>query len=276
MYYGIRSQVPCQDQQVPAMANLSRYNPLGRFTGLADLYARCRPGYPPEVVDFILARCGLQPGSVLIDVGSGTGIASRLFARRGLQVIGIEPNPDMRKRAEAEALPPEFPAPQYLDGRAEATGLSQEAGDAVLVAQAFHWFEPDAALTEFHRILRPGGWVILLWNERDESDALTAAYGVVIRSGAEAAAVEVPRGRAGEPLLVHPLFEEAERRVFRNEQILDEEGLLGRAFSASYAPHEPPASEQFAARLREVFARFQRAGQVVLRYETSVYLARGK
>ncbi len=146
--------------------------------------------------------------------------------------------------------------------------------DAVLAAQAFHWFEPNGALREFHRILKPGGWVILLWNERDESDELTAAYGAVIRSATEAAAIEGPRGRAGEPLLVHPLFQDAERRVFRNEQLLDEEGLLGRAFSASYAPHAPPASERFAAELREVFARYQRAGQVMLRYETSVAVAR--
>ena len=123
--------------------------------------------------------------------------------------------------------------------------------------------------------LRPGGWVALLWNERDEGDPCTAAYGAVVRSAPDAAAIEVPRSRAGDPLLHSPLFDGGERLLFRHEQELDEEGLLGRAFSASYAPREPPeAVAAFAAALREVFARYQRQGRVLLRYETTVYLAR--
>jgi SAM-dependent methyltransferase len=256
------------------MAELSSQNPTGRFNGLADTYARCRPTYPDEAVDFILAHCGLSPGAVLVDVGSGTGIASRLFARRGLHVIGVEPNADMRRQAAKAELPPEFPPPRYQPGSAEATGLPDATADAVLAAQAFHWFQPEPALREFRRILKAGGWVVLVWNERDNSDPFTAAYGAVIRSAPGAETVEEPRGRAGEILLPHPLYQDAERRAFRNEQVLDEEALLGRAFSASYAPQEAPAADLFAARLREVFARYQRNGRVVLRYETSVYVAR--
>jgi hypothetical protein len=74
-------------------------------------------------------------------------------------------------------------------------------------------------------------------------------------------------------LLHHPLYVDASRMAFTNEQELDEEGLLGRAFSASYAPREPTAAQRFAAELREVFARYARSGKIVLRYETSVYLA---
>ena len=131
-----------------------------------------------------------------------------------------------------------------------------------------------AALAEFHRILRPGGAVALLWNERDEADLCTAAYGAVMRSAPDAAAVEVPRGRAGEALLHSPLFREGRRVCFGNGQALDEEGLLGRAFSASYAPRQPEAAAAFADALRRVFARFQQAGKVSLCYQTSVYLAR--
>jgi SAM-dependent methyltransferase len=241
---------------------------------LADVYAKCRPSYPDEAIDFIMVHCGLRPGATLVDVGSGTGISSRLFAQRGVQVIGLEPNPDMRRRASAEAFPPESPPPRYLEGRAEATGLADGVADVVLTAQAFHWFEPETTLREFQRILKAGAWVVLMWNERDETDPFTAAYGAVIRSAPDAAAVEVPRGRAGEVLLSHPLFQDAERRLFRNEQVLDEEALLGRAFSASYAPKETTAREVFAAKLRDVFAQHQQGGEVVLRYETSVYVAR--
>jgi SAM-dependent methyltransferase len=253
---------------------LNKSNPLGRFSGLADIYAKCRPTYPAEAIDFVVSHCGLQPGGTLVDVGSGTGISSRLFGQRGVQVIGLEPNPDMRRQASAEASPPHTPAPRYQEGRAEATGLPGGVADVVLAAQAFHWFEPETTLPEFQRILKPGGWVVLMWNERDETDPFTAAYGAVMRSAPNAAAVEVPRGRAGEVLLSHAVFQDAERRLFRNNQVLDEEALLGRAFSASYAPADPSAREVFSTNLRAVFAQYQRGGQVVLRYETSVYVAR--
>jgi len=256
------------------MPNLSHMNPTGRFTGLAGLYARCRPTYPAAALDGIQNRCALGPGSLLVDVGCGTGISSRLFAQRGIRVLGIDPNAEMRTQAEATVLPNGGPCPQYRDGRAEATGLPDGEADVVLAAQAFHWFDPDAALREFHRILKPGGWVALMWNERDEADPFTAAYGAVIRSTPGAAALEMSRGSAGNELLVHPCFEIGQRTLYAHEQVLDEEGMLGRALSASYAPREPEQVNAFTADLCEVFARFQRDGQVALRYQTSVYTAR--
>jgi SAM-dependent methyltransferase len=257
------------------MAGLSGQNPLGRFSGLANVYARCRPTYPDAAIDYIIARCHLGRESLLVDVGCGTGISSNLFAARDVKVIGIEPNDEMRQKAEVDsARLTLFSYPTYRAGQAEATGLPDHVAKVVFAAQAFHWFKPKKALREFHRILKPGGWTALMWNERDEADPFTAAYGAVVRSTPEASGVEGPRGRAGEPLLVSPLFQDAERLIFPNEQILDEEGLLGRTFSASYAPKEPAAIEAFAAALREVFARFQSEGRVVIRYETSLYLAR--
>jgi SAM-dependent methyltransferase len=258
------------------MFDASRFNPTGRFSGLADTYAKHRPGYPEAALDFIVQKCGLTTASRLADVGCGTGISTRLFAARGIPVIGIEPNDEMHARAEAEVLPPGIPLPEYRKGTAEATGLPDGSVHAVLAAQAFHWFRADEALREFHRILRPAGSVALIWNERDESDACTKAFGVVMRSGPDAVAVEVPRRRAGEALLHHALYKDATRVCFSNEQALDEDGLLGRAFSASYAPREEIAADRFAAALRYVFGRHERGGKVVLRYETSVYLAQRK
>jgi SAM-dependent methyltransferase len=255
------------------MADLSIYNPTGRFSGLAEVYAKYRPSYPAAALDFTVSHCGLGPHTLLVDVGCGTGISSRLFAQRGIRVIGIDPNDEMRRQAEAAVGRGES-APSYRKGRAEETGLSDVSADAVLAAQAFHWFEPEPTLREFHRILKPGGWVILMWNERDEHDPCTADYGRVIRSAPDAAAVEVPRGQAGDALLRSPLFVDAARFLFKNEQDLDEDGLLGRAFSASYAPREPEQANRFAAALHDVFARWQRKGMVTLRYETSVYVAR--
>jgi ubiquinone/menaquinone biosynthesis C-methylase UbiE len=211
---------------------------------------------------------------LLVDVGCGTGISTRLFAARGVRVIGIEPNDDMRARAAATPAPAGGPVPEYRKGTAEATGLPDGCAAAVLAAQAFHWFDSPAALREFRRVLRPGGHVALAGYERDEEDACTAAYGAVLRTGPDAAAVEGKRGRAGAVLLQSPLFEAGECATFRHEQETDEEGLLGRAFSASYAPREPTAMAAFERALRAVFAAHQRDGQVVLRYVTTVYLAR--
>ncbi len=247
-----------------------------RFTGLADVYAQCRPDYPTAAIDFILCRCGLKPGDTLVDIGSGTGISSRLFAARGLRVIGIDPNADMRRRAEAEPAPPDAPSPVYRDGRGEATGLPDASADVVLAAQAFHWCEPEAAFNEFQRILKPRGWVVLMWNERDERDAFTAAYGDVIRTARETARIEGKRQAAAAPLLTCPLFEHATRTDFPHTQIVDEDGMIGRAMSASYAPREAAEVEQFKRALRDLFARFQQAGRVTICYQTSVYSARKK
>jgi SAM-dependent methyltransferase len=256
------------------MSELSSCNPTGRFSGLADLYARYRPSYPDAALDLIMTRGHLGPAALLVDVGCGTGISSRLFALRGVPVLGIEPNAEMRRRAEAESLPPGAPRPRYCEGRAEATGLADGVADVVLAAQAFHWFEPAPTLAEFQRILKPDGWVALLGNERDESDPFTAAYGAVIRTCPDAAKVEGPRARAGDPLLVSDRFQDAERLTFVNEQRMDEEGLLGRTMSASYVVREGEAGRAFKQAVRDVFARFQQGGEVVLRYETALYLAR--
>jgi len=176
---------------------------------------------------------------------------------------------------EAKPMPPGLPVPVYREGRAEQTGLPDNLADAVLAAQAFHWFQFDTALREFYRILKLNGWVILLWNERDERDPFTEDYGAVIRTAPGAAGIERARG-GGEPLLTSPLFQNGERRVFSHEQQLNEDQLLGRAFSASYAPRQPDQAARFATALRAVFGQYQQDGTVRLCYETLVYVAQRK
>jgi SAM-dependent methyltransferase len=264
------------------MSELSKLDPTRRFTGRSRLYASFRPTYPDAAVAYVLKRCGLRENSLLIDVGCGTGISSRLFAARGLRVIGIDPNAEMLAEADAEtAAKPEAarhgtgePRVTYQAGHAEATGLPSSTADAVLAAQAFHWFKPDAALSEFHRLLKPEGWAILMWNERDERDPFAAAYGDIIRTARQAAAIEGQRQEGpGKALLASALFRNGECVNFGHEQPLDEEGLLGRAFSSSYAPTEADGVRRWEESIRALFRECQRAGSVILRYQTSVYLA---
>ncbi len=252
------------------MADLSGFKPTERFTGLTDLYARYWPDYPAPAIDFITAHTGLGRDSLLVDVGCGTGISSRLFSEWGIAVVGIEPNAEMRERAIAVGTPPGGGELTYKAGTAEATGLADGCADAVVAAQAFHWFDAGRALAEFYRILKPGGWVILLWNERDESHDFTAAYGQVLRSTREGRDVESRRGQSGQALLQSPLYRRAECVTFAHQQVLDEEGILGRARSASYAPREAVALEAFSKALRQAYARCQQNGTVELRYVTSV------
>src|SRR5207247_5275522 len=127
----------CRCRQGRKMSELS--NTLGRFDGLAAGYDCFRPDYPAAVIDYLMSRCGLRPGMRFVDVGSGTGISTRLLACRGLVGIGIEPNADMRRQAEAMSSPAN-PAPTYHDGRADATGLADNHEALVIAAQAFHWF----------------------------------------------------------------------------------------------------------------------------------------
>jgi SAM-dependent methyltransferase len=243
-----------------------------RFRGLSGIYARHRPAYPAAAIDFVLERCGLKPGSVLVDVGSGTGISSRLFAARGLEVIGIEPGAEMRGQAEHEPPPAGSIPPRYLPGTADATGLPAACAHAVLSAQAFHWFPPEPTLREFQRLLVPGGWTILMWNERSEADLFTASVTALLRTFPRTDPIEKSRFRAGDPLLSSPLFPDAFRVEFSHQQELDLEGLVGRMQSISYAPREGAEGERFARGLEELFARHQREGQVTLVYVTSVYL----
>jgi SAM-dependent methyltransferase len=259
------------------MSDLSQFNPTKRFSGLADLYSRHRPTYPSTAIDLIMQRCGLDCNTPLVDVGCGTGISSRLFAARGVPVIGLDPNDEMRAQAEAAPFDPLVAGaapPEYRPGTGEATGLPDGFAAVVLAAQAFHWLKAPLALQEFHRVLRPNGWAVLIWNERDESDPFTAAFGAVMRTAPDTAAVEGPRGRAGEPLLNSPLFPGAAREILRHEQELDEEGVLGRALSTSYAPREPSAVAVFTEALRQVFRDHQHQGRVAMHYETSIYLGR--
>jgi SAM-dependent methyltransferase len=247
--------------------------PTERFTGLAQLYSQYRPTYPNVALDFIINRCRLNEQSIVVDVGCGTGISTRQFAARGLTVIGIEPNAEMRRQAEAEQLHSDASAPRYQEGRAEVTGLPSSIADAVLAAQAFHWFESETALREFHRILKPDGWAVLLWNERDESDPFTQAYGAGVRRLNEAEVIEPFHGR-GEVLLTSLLFQDGDQKHFHHEQVLDETGLMGRAFSVSYAPRDGESARRYAEEIRQAFRRFQHDGRIILRYVTSVFLAR--
>src|SRR5882724_9726235 len=136
-----------------------------RFSSRVDNYVRYRPGYPSEVLELLKAECGLKPNTVIADIASGTGILTRMLLENGNPVFGVEPNPEMRKAGEQ--LLTGYPGFTSVAGGAEATTLDDHSVDIITAAQAAHWFDRERARSEFVRILVPGGWTVLLWNERD-------------------------------------------------------------------------------------------------------------
>ncbi|MBX9686993.1 MAG: class I SAM-dependent methyltransferase [Candidatus Obscuribacterales bacterium] len=243
-----------------------------RFTNRAKLYALARPDYPEKAIDFICSHCNLVPGKKLLDLGAGTGISSRAFAARELNVTAVEPNAAMMDEALSHR---EFKNRiKYIKAAAENTALPDAEFDAVISAQAFHWFQPEPALQEMQRLLKAGAWAVLIWNERDESDRFTKEYGEILRSLPNTASVEMNRAKAGNSLLESSLFKNGSRETFENEQILDLDKFLGRALSASYAPDpDSPEAFEFQERLRALFERYKNENLVCIKYECSVYSA---
>src|SRR4051812_12101086 len=129
------------------------------FGGVADDYHRARPGYPVEAVRWLLGSSPLD----VVDLGAGTGKLTAVLVGEGHRVVAVEPLEPMRSRLVAA-----LPATPALEGSAEEIPLPDGCADAVVVGQAFHWFDVEPALREIARVLRPGGTLGLLWNARDE------------------------------------------------------------------------------------------------------------
>jgi SAM-dependent methyltransferase len=145
------------------------------FSNEAAAYARGRPSYPSEIEHWLTRDLGIVAGTVVVDLGAGTGKFTRLLVRSGAEVIAVEPVDAMRAQLQ-EGLR----EVRALAGTAESTGLEPGSVDAVVCAQAFHWFATEAALAEIRRILKPGGRLGLVWNVRDESvDWVSAITGII-------------------------------------------------------------------------------------------------
>lgn len=245
-------------------------DPKERFSDRVQDYVRHRPAYPEALRTLFVDVCSLGPGRVVADLGSGTGLLSRLLLSTGARVLGVEPNQAMRAAAEsAFAGEPRF---ESVNGSAEATGLAAASVDVVAAGQAFHWFDPMRARAEALRVLRPEGWVVLVWNRR-KSSPLGRAYEDMLERYAPDYAHVRERDRAAEPNL-RAFFAPGVPVAVRldNEQTFDEQGLRGRLMSSSYAPRPGhPLHEPMMRRLTEIFRESAKGGTVTLAYDTEVW-----
>jgi SAM-dependent methyltransferase len=241
-----------------------------RFSSRVDNYVRYRPGYPTEVLELLKSECGLGHNSVVADIAFGTGIFTRLLLGNGNRVFGVEPNDEMRRAGENFLQ--QYPRFTSIAGTAEATTLSDRCFDVVTTAQAAHWFDREKARHEFIRILKPGGWTVLLWNERrTDSTAFLRDYEqLLLTYGTDYQVVRHERttDEIAEFFTPSPF----RSRAFDMFQGVDYSGLEGRLLSSSYTP--TPDQANYAPMLRElrrIFDAHQISGHVSLEYNTLVY-----
>ncbi len=244
-----------------------------RFSDRVENYIRYRPSYPPQVLEMLRAECGLTPDGTIADVASGTGIFTRLLLENGNRVYGIEPNREMREAAERLLV--EFPRFTSVPGTAEATTLADHSADFASAAQAAHWFDLPKARKEFARILKPGGWAVLVWNERctDTTPFLRDYEELLLQYGTDYEKVrhEHTTDNIGSFFSPTPF----EQRVFDMRQDFDYAQLEGRLLSSSYAPGAGhPRHEAMLRELRRVFDAHKNQGCVGMEYVTRLYCGR--
>jgi SAM-dependent methyltransferase len=242
-----------------------------RFSSRVENYIKYRPGYPPAIIELLRRECGLSSASQVADVGSGTGILTELFLQNGGAVFAVEPNSEMRQAAERLlGTHPDF---HSVNGTAEATTLPPHSMDIIVAAQAFHWFDRTRAHQEFLRILKPGGWVALIWNDRrTNSTAFLQDYEQLLQEcSLDYRAVDHKQidATAIGAFFAPAVFKSAS---FENQQVFDFDGLKGRLLSSSYAPEQGhPKHEAMLRELSEIFEKHARQDRVVFEYDTVVH-----
>lgn len=244
-----------------------------RFSSRVENYVLYRPSYPPEIMDLLRGECGLMRQHVVADIGSGTGIFTRMLLDNGNCVYGVEPNAKMREAGERYLV--EFSQFTSVNGTAEATTLRDRSMDLVTAAQAAHWFAFEKARREIVRILKPGGYCVLIWNERQlDSTPFLRAYECLLQKyGTDYHEVrhEITTAKIG-TFFAPSAFRE---KVFPWRQEFDYSGLEGRLLSSSYSPEAGDSRyEPMLRELRAIFEAHQEAGKVAFEYDTRVFYGR--
>jgi SAM-dependent methyltransferase len=237
------------------------------YDGVAGEYERGRPAYAEAAIRHLIERAQLDRGATVLDLGAGTGKLSRMLDAVGLSVIAVDPSTPMLAELQAAA-----PRVRTLVGRAESIPLERQSVDAVVAAQAFHWFDAASALPEAHRVLKPGCVLALLWNRRDATDPTQ----LLLAELTDPPERQTPRGwQLDIPSILRDsgLFSDAELFEFGHAQPTDEAALLDRLRSSSYVAALPAGRRRaLEQRLRNGLAELGSPRQ--LAYETLLYVAR--
>jgi ubiquinone/menaquinone biosynthesis C-methylase UbiE len=244
-------------------------NSTTRFSDRVADYIRYRPHYPAQIIDVLVQETGLKTAHVIADIGAGTGISSLPFIKNGNPVFAVEPNNEMREAAADYFRHHATFTP--INATAEFTGLEANSVDYIFCGQAFHWFDKQKTKTEFHRILKPDGHIVLAWNRRDEQDSFQIAYENLL-------VTHIPEYKK----VNHKNITDEEIRSFLspgvlhyhrldNHQTFDFSGLMGRLKSSSYCPKEGIVYNLLEQEMKKLFDQFETHGEIVFRYQTDLY-----
>lgn len=241
-------------------------DPTRRFSGREEVYSKFRPRYPEEILRILESVANLRQSDVVADIGSGTGILAELFLKNGNKVCGVEPNNDMRLKAERNLSG--YPKFTSVKGSAEDTKLAEGSVDLITVGQALHWFDLARSRKEFSRILRQGGNVCVVYNRRSDDHPTMIDYDRIVKSHAKK---EIPMHEYIRPdELLGSSYHEFD---VPNKQNLGFDGLVGRVVSASYSPdYDDEDFLRLERDLRSMFDKWQTGGTITLHYRTKIFV----
>jgi len=245
-----------------------------RFTGKSELYKKFRPSYPKELIEYLYS-IGFKKNSIIADIGAGTGIFSRLMLERGSTVYCVEPNEDMRNASINDLSG--FANFISVNGNDKNTGLQDNSVDFITAAQAAHWFDKQAFISECSRILKPSGKLLVVWNGRDyEYEVVVKDYEIRNKY-----AVGDKKGLS-KPVstlqsIAYDFFENGncEHKTFRNDLQFNKDNYIGRNLSASYSPKEeanPEKHFEFINELSELFDKYSVNGSLNYPHYTESYI----
>lgn len=241
-----------------------------RFSKKAENYSKFRPSYPKEIIELLQMECGLNLQSVVADIGAGTGIFTNLIAGFCRQVFAVEPNDEMAdKILQRENL-------TVVNATAENTTLNDGSVDIITAAQSFHWFDKAPAKKEFTRILKAGGYVVLIWNTRNRISPLEKAYEEICDNYRDGYLKENDKRNSDKDKFDFFEKETGKKFVFENSrQELSFEQMQGRLLSLSYMPleHEDEFTK-ISEKLKTLFNLHSENGKVTLTMNTEVYIGK--
>jgi ubiquinone/menaquinone biosynthesis C-methylase UbiE len=261
-----------------------------KFSEEAASYDSNRPNYPIELIHTIIQDLGNFSQLTVVDVGAGTGIASRQFAEQGVKVFAIELVPEMIAAAEPH------PLVEFRNAPAESIPLSNSIADVVTVFQAFHWFHFEHSLREFQRVLKPSGRLAIIWYGWDKSDPFTDRYRSLIGEAQTQPSISLSyykrlrkylrwlkwpifwykqsRIRLLKRFLWMPYFKNIRCYEFIHERAVDTSSLIGEALSQSFLPHEGPIWEKLVSQIKDLTVSTH--GQLYLKYKMTLYVGTSK
>lgn len=248
---------------------MKNLNSTARFSDRVKDYALYRPSYPKRLISLLNEKIGFSEEKIVIDIGSGTGISAAYFLKNGNTVYGVEPNEGMR--IAGETFLKDFNAFHSIEGTAENTYLPSNSADAIFCGQSFHWFDHEQTKTEFKRILKSNGHIVLAWNERDVRVPLSNAYEQMLEK--EVTGYLNVAQRNVLPQDLKSFFEPKKMASIElsNFQDLDFTSFKERLLSSSFVPKRGAAYKKLMIKLESLYHQFQKNDRVKLCYTTKVY-----